>query len=968
MIEARKHPDAVISSSFLILCLLLIFSWTPGCTAQEAELTVHYLRPAGDYEGWTLWTWDDGTQGDSQELEAVGRDEDDLIFHVLKEEYGDGTRIGLLPKFGDWDSKDAPDRLWMPGMGDEVWILAGYPKLLSERPEMSMTEVKGKPQLIVHYHRPEGDYGGWTLWTWDDKTEEDSQELMPVEQDDYGLVFRVKKADYGDGTQIGLLPKFGNWVDKDAPDRIWFSFTGDEVWIVSGDGELYAQKPDVSPWVRRGFVDGPTDVILSLSRAMPAEEIEADNITLRDAAGEKIEILQAEGLPPSAPAAREIRLKVGRPFQLRTDRLDEFTVEAKGYRPGYLSVRGILDSADYVTDQPLGALYTQEKTVFRVFAPTASNLELLLYDQPVGGEPRVVEMSPGKGGLWEAAVEGDLRGTYYTLRADGGDPRFDPQRELLDPYSRCNTAHDGRGMILVDDTPVADRPGFHVDEAIIYELHIRDFTIDEDSGIQHKGKYLGLTEEGTTMPGHPQVKTGLDHLVELGVNAVQIMPIQDFENDESSDAYNWGYMPVHFNSPDGWYATDRHGPARVEEFKKLVDALHRRGIRVIMDVVYNHTAETSPAKIFSFNGLAPGYYYRLKENGSYWNGSGCGNEIRSEAPMVRRFILDSVEYWVREYKVDGFRFDLMGLMDLETMVQLTRKLRSIDPNLLIQGEPWTGGQTPIAPTVKGAQRGKGFAVFGDHFRDAIKGGVFDLNPGYVQAGINIDRVKSGIQGSINDFADSPLETMNYVACHDNRTFWDRLAITTEKRTDITEADRVRMNKMGAALVLTSQGIPFIHSGQEMLRTKGGDHNSYNKPDAVNKIRWQWKVDHRDVFEYYRGLIALRKGHPIFRMKTREEVLGNLRFFDDHLGIPVPARCIAYRLTSGNSGDVWDQVLLLFNPNQEQVTFSLPEGKWTVVVDEDEAGETPVKTGPAVLSKGEAQVPGTSAMVMCLEEG
>ncbi|MCK4596976.1 hypothetical protein KAU04_03020 [bacterium] len=179
---------------------------------------------------------------------------------------------------------------------------------------------------------------------------------------------------------------------------------------------------------------------------------------------------------------------------------------------------------------------------------------------------------------------------------------------------------------------------------------------------------------------------------------------------------------------------------------------------------------------------------------------------------------------------------------------------------------------------------------------------------------------------------------------------------------------MRMNKMGAALVLTSQGIPFIHSGQEMLRTKGGDHNSYNKPDAVNKIRWQWKVDHRDVFEYYRGLIALRKGHPIFRMKTREEVLGNLRFFDDHLGIPVPARCIAYRLTSGNSGDVWDQVLLLFNPNQEQVTFSLPEGKWTVVVDEDEAGETPVKTGPAVLSKGEAQVPGTSAMVMCLEEG
>jgi pullulanase len=967
MFEHKFWGPGVLSLS-MIICLFLLFAWESCGIGQEAVLVVHYLRPAGDYQGWTLWTWDDKTEEDSRELTAIHQDEDGLAFHVVKENYGDGTQIGLLPKFGNWESKDAPDRVWVPEMGDEVWILLGYPKLLSEKPEMSITEDKGERQFTVHYHRPESDYRGWTLWTWDDKTEGDSQELKAEKEDDFGLVFRVEKADYGDGTQVGLLPKFGNWVNKDAPDRVWFTFMGDEVWIVSEDSELYAQRPDIAPWVRGGFVDGPEEVVLSLSKSMDAKKIEVRSFSIKDAGGKEIPILKAQGQPPSGPTARDIKLTVGRPFQLHTDQLNQFTISAKGYRPGNLIIRGILDSLAYVSDKPMGAIVSSQGTLFRVFAPTASGMQVFLYDQATGGTAREVEMSLGENGLWEAIVEEDLRGIYYTLRAVGNDPRFNPKRELIDPYSKCNTAHNGRGLISADQPSVADRPDFGIDEAIIYELHIRDFTIDENSGVQRKGKYLGLAEEGTTMPGHSEVATGLDHLLELGINAVQIMPIQDFENDESTEVYNWGYMPVHFNSPDGWYATQRHGPARVEEFKGLVDALHRRGIKVVMDVVYNHTAETSPAKVYSFNGLAPGYYYRLKEDGSFWNGSGTGNEFRSEAPMARKFILDSVEYWVEQYKVDGFRFDLMGLMDLETVVQIVQRLRAIDPHLLIHGEPWTAGSTPITPTVKGAQRGKGFAVFGDHFRDAIKGGVFDLNPGYLQAGINIERVKKGIQGSINDFTDSPLEAINYVACHDNRTFWDRLVITTEKKKRITEGDRVRMNKMGAVLVLTSQGIPFLHSGQEMLRTKGGDYNSYNKPDAVNKIRWQWKVDHRDVFEYYKGLIALRKGHPIFRMKTKREVLDNLKFFDDHLGIPVPPQCIAYQLTRGNSGDTWNRVVLLFNPNKNQVIFSLPPGQWTVVVDEDEAGDTPVKTGQRAFSKGKAKVPGRSAMVMYYQEG
>jgi len=296
-------------------------------------------------------------------------------------------------------------------------------------------------------------------------------------------------------------------------------------------------------------------------------------------------------------------------------------------------------------------------------------------------------------------------------------------------------------------------------------------------------------------------------------------------------------------------------------------------------------------------------------------------------------------------------------------VRLVEELEALKPDIIVYGEPWTGGETPITALTKGSQKGKGFAVFGDNFRDAIKGGVFDLNKGYVQAGINIDRVKRGIEGSINDFTESPQEAINYVASHDNRTFWDRLVITTRGDKNITNEDRKRMDRLGAVLVITSQGIPFLHSGQEMLRTKRGDHNSYNKPDAINMIDWQWKKDNLDIFRYYQGLIKLRREHPMFRMKSRTDVTANLEFFDDHLGISVPPRCIGYRLGKGGSGDSWNEVLVLLNPNPAEVTFTIPKGDWTVAVDEDEAGTGPVQTGTAAVSGKKVKVARISAMLL-----
>jgi pullulanase len=618
-----------------------------------------------------------------------------------------------------------------------------------------------------------------------------------------------------------------------------------------------------------------------------------------------------------------------------------------------------------ISSEPLGAIYSPERTVFRVWAPTANKVILNIYDGPSGGRPRIMRMSHRPNGVWQFILPGDWRGYYYTYSVSGHDSRFDPSRELIDPYARAVTAHDGRSIVVHDETPVADRPSFPISEAIIYELHVRDFTLDPDSGIQRRGKYLGLTEPHTHLTGRIDIATGLDHLVDLGVNVVQLMPIGEFHNDKSNDRYGWGYDTVHHNSPDGWYATERFDARRVAEVKRMIDALHTRGIRVTLDVVFNHTFEAiTKHRIFSFEGLVPGYYYRLKHDGHYWNGSGTGNEFRTEAPMARRYIIDSLKHWVEEYKVDGFRFDLIGLIDLETIKRIVGELRAIDPNLLIYGEPWAGGETPIEITVKGDQRGQGWAVFNNHFRDALKGNVFDARAtGFVQSGHSIDGVKRGIGGAIDDFTDSPLESVNYVECHDNHTLWDRLVISTADNASVTEADCRAMDKLAAAAIFTSQGIPFIQSGQEFLRAKGGDHNSYDKPDALNMIRWREKAAHHDVFEYYRGLIALRRAHPMFRMETVDQVRSAVKFLDDHFGLAVQPACIGFLIEDVTGRDAWSRSIVLLNAQPRPVEFDIPHGDWRIFVDARRAGTTAINQSLSKVEDETALVAPRSALIL-----
>ena len=600
----------------------------------------------------------------------------------------------------------------------------------------------------------------------------------------------------------------------------------------------------------------------------------------------------------------------------------------------------------YDAEAILGALYSPQHTTFRVFVPGAIRVRVVIADEPGGNVGlHEHEMIVDDHGIWSVIVPGDLHGKFYAYKFSGFD--FDPDAEITDIYAVCTQARNARAMLV--DLRRTDPPGFRehqppaldsIVDAIIYEMHVRDFTIAADSGVVHKGKYAGLNEPGTHLVDDPTVATGLDHLSELGVTHVQIMPVHDFDNDETpDDPYNWGYMPVHFNSPDGWYASTASGCEKIRELKTAIRTLHDRGVGVILDVVYNHTAP--PA---TFEKTVPNYYYRLTDAGNFSNGSGCGNEIDSQSPMARKFIIDSVLYWANEYLVDGFRFDLMGLIDIETLAELRRRLDEIRPGILLYGEPWTGGHTPLKPvTSKHIIRGSGIAAFNDTFRDVIKGDPDGNEPGFLQLGYHRGGVEQGLRGSVDDWAQDPTDSINYFAAHDNLTAADKLA---KSAPDVPEEIRKLMLRFGALILFTAQGCPFIHSGQEMCRTKQGCHNSYNQPDDINRIDWSWKKMHADNVQYFAGLIALRKAHPVFRLRTTDQVHRRLAF--QHA--PNPCAVVCHIDASEMDEDSAERIILLLNGAVYDAEFELPEGDWPVYADTDRAGLEPLRTisGPVTL--------------------
>ena len=777
-------------------------------------------------------------------------------------------------------------------------------------------------KLVIHYSRLDKVYSGWNLWVWNDEEKKPGFELAPSGAGPYGVFYELDLDASGlSGKKTGMLPRQGNWTNKDAPDRILPAARQGEIYLLEGDGKVYSAPPEVSTAVTGAWLDGPGEVRVTFTRPLAADFLSAQDFYL--SRGTEI-FKPASAAPIGGAYSRAALLKVGGfAPDYKSLSAGEYELRSGGFEPVTLRLGGAVYGGDFYSPLEMGLTSEKGRSTLRVFAPFAVKVEALVYDFPAA-QPYVHSLGSKAGGLWERKFPGSLEGKYYRLRTEQNGKVY----EGLDPYAACVTGDGGKALVQKDETPVYPGPSFDASEAVVYEVHLRDLTMDEFSGVKNKGKYLGAAEAGTRHPKHPALATGLDHIVELGVNAVHILPFQDFENGDSTSAYNWGYMPVNFNSPEGSYASNPADISRVRETKLMIDAFHRKGLKVIIDVVYNHTAETR-ATTYNFNAAAVDYYYRLNADGTYSNGSGCGNEFRTEAPMARKFLLDSLLHWVREYKVDGFRFDLMGLIDTEAADEIMRALKKEKPDIFVYGEPWKAGASPVKGVEKGSQRGKGFAVFNDGFRDSIKGSVFSIaDLGYVQAARNRDGVMRGIRGAVDDFTDGPLETMNYVSCHDNNTLWDRIDLSLK---DEPLPNKVAMDKLANALVFTSQGVPFLHAGEEFLRTKKGHENSYNLPDEINRLDWTRKKENFAVYSYYRDLIALRKAHPAFRMKTQAEVRENLKFYEE-LGLKVRPPAIAYLLYGDKAGDAWRRILVLVNPEKTPRKFTLPAGNWLEAFD------------------------------------
>lgn len=783
--------------------------------------------------------------------------------------------------------------------------------------------ISASDTLVVHYSRLDKNYPGWNLWVWNETDKKPGFEVLPSETDAFGAVYELKLAAAGlTGKKTGLLPRLGNWADKDGPDRMLPAARPGEIYLLEGDPAVYQAPPGISTGVTGAYLDSPSDVRVAFNRPLDRAFIEKQAFYLTR--GENaFQPVKAEPLGGAySRAARLTFDSLGNP-DYQALNAGKYEVHSRDFKPVKVELGDAVYGRAFSSRGEMGMTDVNGSAVLRVFAPSALKAEALVYATPEA-KPSVHQLERREAGVWEKNFGGPLDGKYYRLRVRQGGRSY----EGLDPYARCVTADGGKALIGADTTSVAPGPSFDLSETVLYEVHLRDLTMDPFSGVKHKGKYLGAAEAGTRHPRFPEVATGLDHIVELGANAVHILPFQDFENGDSTSSYNWGYMPVNFNSPEGSYASSPDGLARVREAKLMVDAFHRKGLKVIMDVVYNHTAETRD-RVYNFNALAMDYYYRVNPDGTYSNGSGCGNELRTEAPMARKFLVDSLLYWVREYKVDGFRFDLMGLIDVDAVAEIVKALKAEKPDILVYGEPWTSGPTPARGVRKGSQRSRGFSVFNDNFRDAIKGSVFSLaDLGYVQAARNRDAVMKGIRGSVDDFTDGPLETLNYVSCHDNHTLWDRIDLSLK---DETLENKTRMDKLANALVLTSQGVPFLHAGEEFLRTKKGEENSYNLPDEINRLDWTRKKENIGVFEYYRDLVALRKAHPAFRMKTAAAARENLKFYEE-LGLKIEPPAIAYLLYGYRTGDSWGSMIVLINPEKTALKFALPVGKWFKAFD------------------------------------
>ncbi|MBP5332499.1 MAG: type I pullulanase [Lachnospiraceae bacterium] len=832
--------------------------------------------------------------------------------------------------------------------------------------------AEGGVILKLHYHREDGDYTPWDVWLW------------PAGGEGAGYAFadedgeKVATMEVPTGvSSIGFIVRTQDWSkDIDADQFIDISE------VVSGTVHAYVESQvegytkvygdDVVTGVKiKGAeYETATSVVLTFTGVM--SEDQKATIYIRGSQGDLdiVEITGGEGAVDSDGSYAYTVKLVGELDLNKSYRVGYDGTEMKINMPNIYSTEEFEAQYTYTGDD-LGYVYAKDKTSFRVWAPTAEEMYLNRYESGSQGKSDLIEkleMKADLNGTWTATVSGDLNGTYYTYTAVIDGRNF----ESCDPYARSAGINGKRAMVLdLDATDPAGwdsdtnpNAGLSVNDAVIYELHIRDFSVDENSGIENKGKYIAFTEKGTKTPGGNP--TGIDYLSQLGVTHIHLLPFYDFGSvDESKSLdhqFNWGYDPVNYNVPDGSYSTDpANGAARVNEAKQMVKALHDAGLSVVMDVVYNHVYSAGD---FCFNRLVPGYFSRINSNGTYSNGSGCGNDTASERSMVRKYIVDSVCYWAKEYHIDGFRFDLVGLLDVDTINEIVKEVHKIDPSIILYGEGWSLSTSVTKKDVKLATQTNsaltpGFAYFNDNIRDGLKGSVFNAGErGWISGAAGKETAMAASFMASERWSKDPTQIINYASCHDNLTLFDKIQSSKQQSS---REDQIRMNNLAAAFYLTAEGIPFMQAGEEILRTKlkadgTFESNSYSSSDAINNIKWETLDDpeYRTELEYYKGLIELRKLHSVFRLSDASVIADKIKPLKD-----LDKNVVAFDISGEVPGEIADRIFVIFNPGETETTVELPEGKWDICVAGLKAGVTALRS----VDNGKIAVEPISAMVL-----
>lgn len=810
-------------------------------------------------------------------------------------------------------------------------------------------------EIIIHYKEKLGNTKDWNLWLWGENANGTSYQFTG--EDEFGKYAKIKID--GDYNRVGFIVRTNEW-EKDGGDR-WIENIKDgraEVWILSGDEKVYNSKPSSDLSIQKATIDGFHEITVTTNvpfnikeKKIEIEGIKIKNITPYD--------INSGDITNKVKIITEQKIDLKQTYKVKIENLADTNTEI-----GKVIRSEEFDNLFYYGGNDLGNTYTPQHTKFRLWAPTASEAKLVTYKKwsdKIGAE---INMQQGEKGTWTSELKGNQKGLFYTYKVKIGDK----WTEAVDPYVRAASVNGDKGAVvnLEETNPkkwkANKKPKFkNPEDAIIYELHVRDLSIQPESGIKQKGKYLGVTEKGTKGP--EGVKTGLDHIKDLGVTHVQFLPIFDYAsvNEETLNEpqYNWGYDPKNFNVPEGSYSTNPYEPTvRITELKQMVQTLHNNNLRVVMDVVYNHMYNAAES---NFHKLVPGYYYRYNEDGTFANGTGVGNDTASERKMMRKFMIDSVTYWAKEYNLDGFRFDLMGIHDYETMNEIRKAVNQIDPSIILHGEGWDLN-TPLAAELKANQKNaekmKGIAHFNDNIRDGLKGSVFEEKEnGFINGKENMeDRIKKGITAGIDYDTNSstyqdPEQVLTYVEAHDNHTLWDKLELTNPGDSDEV---RTQMHKLSSSILLTSQGIPFLHAGQEFMRTKYGDHNSYKSPDSINQMDWLRRATFNNEVDYMKGLIELRKKYSAFRMTSAEQIKTHVSFID------APKNTVAY-IIEGNKHEYFT---VAHNANREAVEITLPsKGPWKVLVDGKQAGSKPLY----VVHDNKIKVPALSSIVLKSEK-